>query len=389
MKRINDGEGVKSMATLKETAVATRTAADIEKMSLAQSKGALVAAQELDAADTAKVYEIAKTINMSDTNSIISFGVDAQRGLTEHSDCILKGVRNKDTGPAGEVMNNLMVQVRTLGLDSLDPNAKQSLLGRIFKSLTPVQKFIQSYETIESQVDSMVSKLEREKQTLSRDIIMLDGMYEEALKFFHDLELYIKAANLKLDEVNTVDVPALVAQVEASDSMEDTQALRDLQERALDLERKINDLLLTRTATMQLLPQLRMIQDVDKGLVNKIQSSILVTIPMWKTQIAMAITLWRQASAIKTEQAVADATNEMMVKNAALLKQGSGDARRAMERGVVDIETLKKVNGDLIETIKEATQIAIEGKKARVKAQSEMVQLEADLKTALKDAANS
>lgn len=377
------------MATLKETAVATRTAADIEKMSLAQSKGALVAAQELDAADTAKVYEIAKTINMSDTNSIISFGVDAQRGLTEHSDCILKGVRNKDTGPAGEVMNNLMVQVRTLGLDSLDPNAKQSLLGRIFKSLTPVQKFIQSYETIESQVDSMVSKLEREKQTLSRDIIMLDGMYEEALKFFHDLELYIKAANLKLDEVNTVDVPALVAQVEASDSMEDTQALRDLQERALDLERKINDLLLTRTATMQLLPQLRMIQDVDKGLVNKIQSSILVTIPMWKTQIAMAITLWRQASAIKTEQAVADATNEMMVKNAALLKQGSGDARRAMERGVVDIETLKKVNGDLIETIKEATQIAIEGKKARVKAQSEMVQLEADLKTALKDAANS
>jgi uncharacterized protein YaaN involved in tellurite resistance len=377
------------MATLKETAVATRTAADIEKMSLAQSKGALVAAQELDAADTAKVYEIAKTINMSDTNSIISFGVDAQRGLTEHSDCILKGVRNKDTGPAGEVMNNLMVQVRTLGLDSLDPNAKQSLLGRIFKSLTPVQKFIQSYETIESQVDSMVSKLEREKQTLSRDIIMLDGMYEEALKFFHDLELYIKAANLKLDEVNTVDVPALAAQVEASDSMEDTQALRDLQERALDLERKINDLLLTRTATMQLLPQLRMIQDVDKGLVNKIQSSILVTIPMWKTQIAMAITLWRQASAIKTEQAVADATNEMMVKNAALLKQGSGDARRAMERGVVDIETLKKVNGDLIETIKEATQIAIEGKKARVKAQSEMVQLEADLKTALKDAANS
>ena len=377
------------MATLKETAVATRTAADIEKMSLAQSKGALVAAQELDAADTAKVYEIAKTINMSDTNSIISFGVDAQRGLTEHSDCILKGVRNKDTGPAGEVMNNLMVQVRTLGLDSLDPNAKQSLLGRIFKSLTPVQKFIQSYETIESQVDSMVSKLEREKQTLSRDIIMLDGMYEEALKFFHDLELYIQAANLKLDEVNTVDVPALAAQVEASDSMEDTQALRDLQERALDLERKINDLLLTRTATMQLLPQLRMIQDVDKGLVNKIQSSILVTIPMWKTQIAMAITLWRQASAIKTEQAVADATNEMMVKNAALLKQGSGDARRAMERGVVDIETLKKVNGDLIETIKEATQIAIEGKKARVKAQSEMVQLEADLKTALKDAANS
>jgi len=298
---------------------------------------------------------------------------------------MLKGVRNKDTGPAGEVMNGLMVQIRGLGLSDLDPGEKRGFFGKMLGKLTPVQKFLQSYESVESQVDAMVAKLTQEKNTLQRDVIMLDAMYNEALVFFDDLAFYIEAGELKLADVKNVDIPALADKAQQSDNMLDAQALRDINERTLDLERKIQDLMLTRQATMQMLPQLRMIQDVDKGLVTKIQSSILVTIPLWKGQIAMAITLWRQAGAIKTQKAVSDATNDMLLQNSALLKQNSGDARCEMERGVLDMATLKQVNDDLIATIVEAGQIAEEGKRARIASRVEMDKCETELKAALKN----
>ena len=371
------------MATLAKENVEVDT-----QISLEQSKGKLmILAEKKSDQDQKRIQDLKSSIDMSNTTSIISFGVNAQTGLTERSNDMLSGVRNTDTGPAGEVMNNLMVQIRGLGLDDLNPNEKRGFFGKILGKLTPVAKFIQQYEGIEGQVNSMVSNLQTHQSVLERDIIMLDGMYDEALDFFNNLAFYIEAGELKLNEVRSTDIPALEQEIEQlaneQTSMVKANELRDLNERANDLERRIHDLKITRQVTMQMLPQLRMIQDVDKGLVTKIQSSILTTIPIWKTQIAMAITLWRQAEAKKTTKSVTDATNEMLVKNSELLKENSGAARREIERGVVDIETVKKVNSDLIATINEAIQIANEGHTARVAAQADMIKCESELKQAL------
>lgn len=338
--------------------------------------------------DQEKIELLASQIDVTDVNSIIGFGADAQKGLTQHADQMLKGVRNKDTGPAGQVMGDIMIQVSGLGLDSLDPDAKPGWFGKMLKKLSPIQRFIQKYDTIENQIDTMICKLETEKLKLSRDIISLDGMYEEALQFFHDLRLYIAAGELRLKQINEVGLPAAKSKLNSSSDVLAAQELRDLQERTFDLERKIQDLMLTRTATMQLLPQLRMIQDVDKGLVTKIQTQIMTTIPIWKSQIAMAITLWRQQEAIKISRTVSDGTNDMLLRNFELLKTNSGAARREIERGSIDIETLRTTNANLISAIKEATEIATEGRRKRVESQAEMLKLENELKVALKDAAN-
>lgn len=371
------------MATLAKENVEVDT-----QLSLEHSKGELmILAEKKSDQDQKRIQDLKSSIDMNNTTSIISFGVNAQTGLTERSNDILSGVRNKDTGPAGEVMNNLMVQIRGLGLDDLNPNQERGFFGKLLGKLTPVAKFIQQYEGIEGQVNSMVSNLQTHQSVLERDIVMLDGMYDEALDFFNNLAFYIEAGELKLNEVRSIDIPTLEQEIEQltneQTSMVKANELRDLNERANDLERRIHDLKITRQVTMQMLPQLRMIQDVDKGLVTKIQSSILTTIPIWKTQIAMAITLWRQADATKTTKSVTDATNEMLVKNSALLKENSGAARREIERGVVDIETVKKVNSDLIATINEAIQIAQEGHTARVAAQADMIKCESELKQAL------
>ena len=354
---------------------------------MAESKGALaVLADNKSSEDQAKVKQLVAKIDMNDTTSIITFGVNAQAGLSEQSSAMLKGVRNKDTGPAGEVMNGLMVQIRGLGLDSLDPDAKQGFLAKLMKRLTPLQKFIQQFESIEAQIDATVAKLEGEQKKLNRDVIMLDGMYNSALDFFNELAFYIEAAEMKLEDVRAVDIPALQAKADKTDNMMDHQKAKDMVDRCMDLERKIHDLMLTRTVTMQMLPQLRMIQDTDKSLVTKIGSSILVTIPVWKNQIAMSIALHNQAGAAKITKAVGDATSAMIETTAKQLRTGNAAARKEVERGVIDIESIKRANADLIATIAESIQIAEEGQRARIAAKADMNQCETDLKAALRDA---
>ena len=357
------------------------------EVSMTESKGTLaVLADNKSPEDQAKVKQLVAKIDMNDTTSIISFGVNAQAGLSEQSSAMLAGVRNKDTGPAGEVMNGLMVQIRGLGLDDLDPNAKRGFLAKILKKLMPLQKFIQQFESIEAQIDATVDKLEGEQRKLNRDVLMLDGMYTAALDFFNELAFYIEAAEMKLEDVRAVDIPALQAKADQTDNMMDHQKAKDMVDRSMDLERKIHDLMLTRTVTMQMLPQLRMIQDTDKSLVTKIGSSILVTIPVWKNQIAMSIALHNQAGAAKITKAVGDATSEMIEKTASQLKSSNAAARREVERGVIDIESIKKANADLIATIAESIQIAEEGQRARMAAKSDMNQCETELKAALREA---
>lgn len=359
------------------------TAAEIE-MSLEGSKGALaVLSDNKSSEDQVKVAELVATINMDDTMSIIGFGVEAQSGLSKQSDLMIAGVRNKDAGPAAEVMSGLMLQIRGLGIDDLE---EQGMFGRLFSKVTPLAKFLQKFETVESQIDLMTKKLKTERDKLIRDVQMLDGMYDEALIFFNELAYFIEACQVKLETVREVDIPKLEKLANKTNEMLDAQKLRDMVEKANDLERKAHDLELTRTVTMQLLPQIRMIQDVDKGLVTKLTGSVLTTIPLWKSQIAMAITLQNQKTATKAITAQREATDALLIANSEMLKQGNREAREEIEKGIVGIDAIKTVNENLIATIMESIEIAETGQAKRLEAQQDLIECEVQLKDALKGA---
>ena len=355
-----------------------------ELVPLADVEDDLVPIESLPPAQQEAVRTLMDQIDIRDTHSVIAFGVEAQRELTETADQMMERVRNKDVGPVGDTLNGLVTQVRGLGIDDLRPEERPNWLQRVvLRQVHPVARFVQRYETVENQIESISNELEGHKVRLVRDVTLLDKLYEASIQYFHQLEMYILAAETKLRELDAETIPALKARAEETGDMLEVQTLRDVEARRDDLERRAHDLKLTRQVTMQSLPQIRLIQDVDKSLVTKIQSSILTTIPVWKAQIAMAITLWNQQQALKTQRAVTDATNEMLRRNAELLRQGSAEARQEIERAIFDIEAVKKVNEDLIATIHESIQIAQEGRRRRAEAEVEMQRLEGELKQAL------
>ena len=344
----------------------------------------LVAMERLSPERQAEARALMAKLDLTDTQSILAFGVEAQKEVTESADRMLGHTRNKDVGPVGGDLSNLMIEVRGLGVDELDPQDKGNWLQRnILRSATPLAKFVQRYETVQGQIDAISRELDGHRTELIHDVTMLDHLYNATVDYFGQLELYIAAADAKLVELDADVLPAIEAQAKESGDMLDAQKLRDMQARRMDLERRSHDLKLTRTVTLQSLPQIRLIQDVDKSLVNKIQSSILTTIPVWKSQIAMAITLWNQQQALETQKAVTDTTNEMLARNAELLRMGSAEARQEIERGIFDVETIRKVNEELMQTIRESIEITEEGKRRRVESERELVRLEGELKQAL------
>jgi uncharacterized protein YaaN involved in tellurite resistance len=256
----------------------------------------------------------------------------------------------------------------------------------VLRQAHPVMRFVQRYETIQQQIESLISRLEQHKVRMLRDVTVLDKMYDAALSYLANLELYLIAGVTKLRDLDATVIPQLRAKAGESPDMIDAQNLRDMIARREDLERRIHDLRLTRQVTLQSLPQMRIIQDVDKSLLSKIQTSILTTIPVWKSQIAMAITLWNQQEALRVQKAVTDTTNEMLARNAELLRMGTAEARKEIERGMFDIETVRQVNEQLIATIEEGIRIAEEGRVRRAAAEAEMRQLEGDLRRALVEA---
>jgi len=340
----------------------------------------------LPAEQQEQVRALIAKLDPADTQSVLTFGVEAQKQVTAAADQMIQKVRNKDVGPVGDVLNEMMLHVRGLGIDDLQVGKDGRIKRGFLRRLNPIAKFIQRYETIESQINDLVSVLNAHRLRLMRDVSSLDSLYEATLQYFHQLKLYIIAGQEKLRELDEEVIPALRRKAEESGDMLDAQALRDAVARRDDLERRVHDLMLTRQVTLQSLPQIRLIQDVDKSLVNKIQSSILTTIPVWKSQIAMAITLWNQQKALETQKKVTDTTNKMLERNAELLRMGSAEARKEIERGIFDIEAIKKVNSDLIATIQESIQITQEGKRRRQEAEAAMAQMEEDLKRALLEA---
>jgi uncharacterized protein YaaN involved in tellurite resistance len=328
-------------------------------------------------------------IDLTDSQSILHFGAKAQQQLTEVSEQMLEGVRIKDTGPAGEALNNMVGQLRGFDVEALDPNAKRGLIARLFGKTKQVHRFLQEYEQVRDQIERISMDLDRHKTRLMTDVVSLDRLYDANLDYFRELEGYIAAGDAKLLELDGETIPALETEVKQTEDMVRAQNLRDLRGARDDLERRVHDLRLTRQVTMQALPSIRLVQENDKGLINKINSTLVNTVPLWRQQLAQAITIYRSGRAAETVKAATDLTNELLMANAENLKQANAQARTQIERGVFDIETVKAANQALIATIEESLSIADQGRRARAAAGKELAQLEGNLRKALSKASAS
>jgi uncharacterized protein YaaN involved in tellurite resistance len=333
-----------------------------------------------------EIGQMMKEINVADTQSIIFFGSKAQEQLTTISDKMLDGVKNKDLGTAGNDLNAMVTVIRGFDIDELNPNRELGFFEKLMGKAKPVAKFIGKYEEVRKQIDSITDKLEIHKTTLLTDITMLDKLYAANLDYFHNLESYIEAGEEKLKELDDRTIPEKAKQTEASQETLGAQELRDLRSARDELDRRIHDLRLTRQVAMQGLPGIRLVQENDKGLVTKINSTLVNTVPLWRQQLATAVTIYRSAQAAETVKAATDLTNDLLKSNAENLKLANAETRKQLERGVFDIETVKEANALLIATLEESLQIAEEGKKARALAVTELQTCEAALRKSLSSA---
>ena len=334
-------------------------------------------ARQLSPEDLKKVTEIRAQIDLTDSQALEQYGVGAQKNIADFADHILATVRSKDAGASGELMRDLLADINEVGVDELN----QKSVFPFFNSLKHrLQSFMARYEKMEVQIDKISAALDKNRMTLLKDVGMFDTMYEKNLEYFHSLDLFITAGEEELKHNREEVLPKLHAEAEQSGDPMSAQLVRDYENAVTRFEKKIYDLKLSRTIAMQTAPQIRLIQDNDKALVDKIQSAILHTIPVWKNQIVISLGLANQQSALKIQREVTKTTNEMLKRNAELLKSGSVEVAKETERGIVDIETLEKVNQDLISTIQDTIRIHEEGHAARMQAEQQIMKLENDLK---------
>ena len=337
----------------------------------------------LDGPIEQQVQQVLKELDVSDTNSIIFFGSKAQQQLTTISDTMLENVRTKDVGQAGNALNAMVAKLREIDIADVDPTDRPGFFGRLFGIKSEVQKYLDKYEDVRSQIDGITTELEQHKTKMLTDIVKLDKLYDANLDYFRTLEVYIAAGRAKLKELDEQLIPALAKQVEAADDVLQAQQLRDLRAARDDLERRVHDLLLTRQVTMQALPSIRLVQENDKSLVTKINSTIINTVPLWRQQLAQAVTIYRMGEAADSVKAASDLTNELLKSNAENLQTANAEVRRQVERGVFDIETVKEANTKLVATINESLQIADEGKRRRAVAEDQLRAMEAELRKTL------
>ncbi len=328
-------------------------------------------------------------IDMGNTNSIVAFGSGAQAELQSISRAMLEGVRNKDVGPAGDSLRDMVTVIRGFSAEELDVRRERSFFDRLLGRAAPVARFAARFEEVRDQIDSVETDLLKHEQVLLKDIESLDLLYGKTLDFYDELALYIAAGEAKITDLDTTTIPAKEAEVTAApenEGMIKAQELRDLRAARDDLERRVHDLKLTRQVTMQSLPSIRLVQENDKSLVTKINSTLVNTVPLWETQLAQAVTIQRSADAARSVREASDLTNELLTANAENLRDANKTIREEMERGVFDIEAVKAANENLIATINESLQIADEGKVRRAKAEAELQRMEQDLKDTLASA---
>ncbi len=329
------------------------------------------------------VESFAGQIDLSDSAAVLQYGAGAQKKMADFSESALNNVKTKDLGEVGTLLSDVVTELK-----SFDAEEEKGFFGIFKKQANKVTALKAKYAKAEINVDKICKVLEGHQIQLLKDAAMLDKMYELNLTYFKELSMYILAGKKKLHAVQTTELPALLAKAERSGLPEDAQAARDLDARCKRFEKKIYDLELTRMISMQTAPQIRLVQDNDTVMVEKIQSTIVNTVPLWKNQMVLALGAAHSAQAAEAQRKVSDMTNELLKKNAAALKTASADVARESERGVVDMETLKTTNETLIATLDEVLQIQEDGRKARAEAEIEMNRLEGELKQKLLEIAS-
>ena len=337
---------------------------------------------KLSPAEQAAVKEFAEKIDILNTEQVMNYGSAAQKNITEFSDAALNSVRTKDLGQVGDMLSDLVIELKGL---NFEPEEKKGFLGLFKKASQNIASLKAQYDKAEVNVDKIVESLEKHEITLMKDISMMDKMYERNQEYLKELTMYILAGKIKIEHLRNVELPEVQAKARESGLPEDAQAANDFANMIGRFEKKIHDLELTRTISIQMSPQIRMIQNNDTLMAEKIRSSIVNTIPLWKSQMVMALSLHHSEQAMKAQREVTDVTNELLTKNAQALHQGSVSIAREAERGIVDLETLKKTNQELIATLDEVRQIQDDGRARRAQAEEELGRIEGELKQKLLD----
>ncbi|GLI85530.1 tellurite resistance protein TelA [Rossellomorea marisflavi] len=330
-----------------------------------------------------KAKQLAEQIDYKDYEAILKYGTAAQSQLSNFSNSMLDHVQKRDIGPIGDVLGDLMKKLELMNPDEL--NSKQKgVFKRLFRKVSSsIQEVLSKYQKIGSQIDRISVRLEHSKKTLMDDNRLLETLYEKNKDYFHALNMYIAAAEYKRDEIQGTLLPTLRKKAEESGDELLYQEVNDTTQFLDRLEKRIHDLKLSRQMTIQSAPQIRLIQNTNQALAEKIQASVLTAIPLWKNQIAIALTLLNQQKAVTAQKQVSQTTNDLLLKNSEMLKVNSIETAKENERGIIDIETLKKTQENLITTIEETLAIQAEGRQKRQQAEQEMVTMEQELKQKL------
>lgn len=351
-----------------------------EELTLEKQK--LPANSDFTEAEIAVIDKKATELDITNSAAILNYGTESQNRIASFSESALSNVRNKDMGEVGDMISDLITQLKNFDVDQNEKGIKAFFK----KTVNKAEEFKVRYSKVETNVDTIAGVLEKHQATLMEDISMLDTMYEKNLQYFKDLSIDIAAGKKKLEDVRNNDLVELQKKAEESGLPEDAQRAKDLAGQCDRFEKKLYDLELTRTIALQTAPQIRMVQNSDTLMVEKIQSTIVNTIPLWKNQMVIALGIQHAGEASKAERQVNDMTNELLRKNADKLKMATIEAAKESERGIVDIETLQHTNESLISTLDEVMSIQKEGKEKRKAAESELVKIEDQLKDKLLEA---
>lgn len=343
----------------------------------------------LDANYQEQAKQLASQIDVNDAQAVIIYGANAQSKLSEFSQSMLSHVQANDIGPIGDSLNELMYRLQEANPDELRAGEGNFFQRMFVKVKQSIYEITAKYQKIGAQIDKVAVKLEHEKEGLIKDNQMLEQMYQKNKDYFDALNIYIAAGELKIDELQNQIIPQAVAKAQDSGDQMDVQIVNDYTQFLDRLEKRTHDLRLTRQVTIQQAPQIRLIQNTNQVLAEKIQSSIHTAIPLWKNQVVIALTLLRQKDAVTAQRQVSETTNDLLKKNAELLKVSAIETAKENERGIIDIETLQKTQDDLIETIQETLRIQKEGKEKRQAAEIELGVMEENLKQKLLEITHS
>ena len=366
---------------LKKKAVQAEEMAQ-ELMPVQEAEQIAQAVGQLTPEERAEVERIKESLDLTDSAAIIDFGTAAQKDIADFSDSILSNVRAKDSGYVGELLSELLTNVKGFEPGNTDGGFLKKL-PFVSSLVGKAETLMQGYERVSVQVEKVKTALQKSRMLMMKDVVMLDGLYAKNLAYFKSLELYIQAGEEKMQEMRETTLPKLRAQAAASSDPMAAQVVSDFENAVERFEKKVNDLKISKTISIQTAPQIRLIQNNDKVLIDRVQSAIFNAIPLWKNQMVIALGLANQRKVLEMQHSVNEMTNDLLKKNAEMLKAGTIATARENERSIVDIETVRKVNDDLVTTIEETLRIQQEGRARRQAAEQELVQLEGRLKEAL------